>query len=286
MGVRDGERPRTSLLGDGRSGPLLRAQTACGAYVRGDAGGSWNLERGGRTGSRWAKQSNVIVGMRCDVAVLTEPPPALAALEGRVVSSPGRRKGLNGLESWVAVIGFGVVPAAIDLPFERMAAAAVLTISGDLVVVYGSVLPWNAAATQAPDLALPGESSAAMFDRVLAAQEADVTRLQAAYPGVVVLWVGDFNQTLCGANFGGSAQKRHALESSLQRLGMVAWNAKARHARDGMCAVDLVCGPKELVVGDVTYVDPAASGEVLSDHAGYVVEVPSLPSPARPEGRV
>ena len=214
--------------------------------------------------------------MRCDVVVLTEPPPALAAAEGRVVLSPACRMGPNGWESWVAVMGDGVVPAAIDLPFERMAAAAVLSISGDLVVVYGSVLPWNAAAVQEPGLALTGESAAAMFARVLASQEADVASLRATYPDAVVLWVGDFNQTLCGPNFGGSAQKRHSLTLSLQRLGMVAWNADARHALDRMCAIDLVCGPKEVAVGDVTYVDPAAGGVVLSDHAGYVVEVRSL----------
>ena len=154
---------------------------------------NWNLERGGRFAQRWDRQEAVIASINADVVVLTEPPPQVLKLKGDVVVAPPRRRGVNGPETWVAIFGRGMTAVNIDVPFERMAVAATTTVSGVDVIIYGSVLPWNTAPTQAPDHALAGESSQSMFERVLAEQEADVSGLQSAFPGALVIWAGDFN---------------------------------------------------------------------------------------------
>ena len=96
--------------------------------------------------------------------------------------APPLRQGGNGPETWVAILGPVVTAVNIDVPFERMAVAASTRIDGIEVVVYGSVLPWNTAPTQAPMRALAGESSEMMFARMLAEQVADVRALQSAFP--------------------------------------------------------------------------------------------------------
>lgn len=67
-------------------------------------------------------------------------------------------------------------------------------------------------------------------------------------PGHLVIWAGDFNQTLSGKNYGGSNVKRDALFDALDGVGLVAWNAAAASAHEGMHAIDLICGPREITV--------------------------------------
>ena len=186
--------------------------------------------------------------------------------------APPLRQGGNGPETWVAILGPVVTAVNIDVPFERMAVAASTRIDGIEVVVYGSVLPWNAAPTQAPMHALAGESSEKMFARTLAEQEADVRALQSAFPPALIIWAGNFNQSFTGPNFGGNNRKRSLLVSSLERLEMSAWNTNAPHAKEGMCAIDLICGPADLEV-TVERVSTVHDHVVLSDHAGYVANV-------------
>ena len=79
--------------------------------------------------------------------------------------------------------------------------------------------------------------------------------------GKPVIWAGDFNQTLVGPLWGGSALRREKLQAALAELGLEAWNRCAPHALAEMFTIDLICGSAGIAV------------HVLSDHAGYVVDL-------------
>jgi hypothetical protein len=54
---------------------------------------------------------------------------------------------------------------------------------------------------------------------------------------------------------------------------MRSWNCDAAHAKPGMCAIDLICGPIHRPLrGAVELIDSSDGGR-LSDHVGYVVEL-------------
>lgn len=109
------------------------------------------------------------------------------------MTSPPRRLGKSGNESWVAIVGAGVEPFPLDVPFEQLAVVARITSAGPPLVVYGSVLPWLAIRSHASELVRDGEEFIDVFERVLAAQKADhraaviqERRPVAPPPGVVV----------------------------------------------------------------------------------------------------
>jgi hypothetical protein len=233
---------------------------------------TWNLERGGRTAAAGRAQDAVLRALAADVIILTEPPASYRSGPG-VVTSPPRRRGRAGDEAWVAIVGDGVEPVALEIPFERMATAARLGANERAVVVYGSVLPWAAIASHAPELVRPGESSLDVFLRVLREQASDLLTLRNAYPDDLLVWAGDFNQTVAGPNLGGSHAKRDALVATLADLGLVAWNGDAAHANVPLCAIDLLCGPRDVVPARQGRIDPLVDGVIASDHAGYWVEI-------------
>jgi len=235
---------------------------------------TWNLERGGRRGAAFDRQRAVLDSISADITVLTEPPWQLSTTCKGLVAAPRERQAHGEPEAWVAIQGDGVEPVSPAARYGRLAVAARTTALREPVVVYGSVLPWLAAPRQAAELlATPSETYAEMFKRVLREQVADVRALQLRFPGELLVWAGDFNQTLAGANWGGSNRSRALLECSIETLGLDAWNQRERHALDGLCAIDLICGPNDRTPIAVTRIEPAADGPKLSDHAGYVVEV-------------
>ena len=159
------------------------------------------------------------------------------------------------------------------LPYRRLAAAAIVDLDDRTIVVYGSVLPWRSAPRHAPELSSPDETAAAMFERVLTAQVRDIRALQASHPDALLIWAGDFNQSLDGPNMVGSAAGRSLLSEALDRLGFAAWNQGEAHAVGGLLAIDLICGPRRCLVEKVDRFEPVRAGKRLSDHAGYVVDV-------------
>jgi len=231
---------------------------------------TWNLERGGRTAAAAPAQEKTLRELRADVVVLTEPPASFRGREG-IVTSPRRRDGRRGNESWVAIVGAGVEPVAFEIPYERMAVAARVRRCGLNVVVYGSVLPWLSVIRHAPYVCRPGESSFDVFARLLQEQRDDVKALGRECD--LVLWAGDFNQTLEGPANGGSDARRCLLRDVLNSMGYAAWNASAAHAIRGLCVVDLICGPSDRTAPKQGRIDPVREGTVMSDHAGYWVEI-------------
>ena len=231
---------------------------------------TWNLERGGRTRAARTAQDMILRSVEADVVVLTEPSASFAAGIGVVVSPP-RRTGRHGTESWVAIVGPSVEPLNLPIPFERISVAARAVIGPRTIVIYGSVLPWLSVRSHAPDLVRDGEDYTATFARVLEAQKADLLRLKDE--GDVLVWAGDFNQSLVGPNRGGSTQGRTVLHRCLEDLGLVAWNAEAKHALPNLCAIDLICGPRVLTIAQQGRIEPVHNGVKMSDHAGYWVDL-------------
>jgi hypothetical protein len=236
--------------------------------------GTWNLERGGRGGGVSQIQATILGSLRADVLVLTEPHTSSPVPSLPAVSSPVRRNGNGEDEPWLAIAGPSV--SRLDdepLPFERLSVAALAEPNGVPAVVYGSVLPWRQIVRQAPCLVRPNESYATAFQRILAAQVADVVRFRLRFPDRMIIWAGDFNQSLVGRNLTGSKRAREQLSSALKRLDLVAWNSNAPHSSPDMCAVDLVCGPNVYRIPRIDLIPTHHAGRRLSDHVGYVVQL-------------
>ncbi len=155
-------------------------------------------------------------------------------------------------------------------PLRLNGSGGMYPIKGVQIIVYGAVLPWTAIKRHSPDLVRAGEDSFGAFRRALLQQAGDIVELRKL--GDPVVWVGDFNQSVEGANYGGSSQRRDLLNDTLRTLNMAAWNGTADHAKPGMCAVDLICGPQPITVTARDRIDPEMDSVAMSDHAGYWVE--------------
>lgn len=231
---------------------------------------TWNLERGGRTRAARPAQEETLRALGADIVVVTEPPCSYKP-GANLVTSPALRPGPRGPESWVAITGRSVEPVDLDTPYAQMAVAARAFVEGRTVVIYGAVLPWLSVRSHAPDLVRGEEDFHAVFTRVLEGQRADLERLRMTSD--LVVWAGDFNQSLEGPLRGCSEKGRTAVNDCLAALGLVAWNGDADHARPDLRAVDLICGPKSQAVRARGRIDPVRDGIVMSDHAGYWVDL-------------
>jgi endonuclease/exonuclease/phosphatase family metal-dependent hydrolase len=233
---------------------------------------TWNLERGGKTQAAREAQEELLAELRADVVVLTEPASSYKTTSGVVTSPRLRKNGTAEPEAWVAIVGSSVEPVDFDVPYKHTAVAARASVGGLIVIIYGAVLPWLAVTSHADELVEEGEDSFAVFKRVLAEQAKDIADLRKRY-GSPVIWAGDFNQTVSGPNWGGSNDRRDLLIETINSLELEPWNGKADHAMNGMCAVDLICGPKECFVLPQGRIDPVRGKLAMSDHAGYWVEL-------------
>jgi len=218
-----------------------------------------------------AAQDEAIRELAADVLALTEPPPSYQPAPG-VVTSPSRRGGALGDGAWIAIVGHAVECISADIPYERMAAAARVEARDGTFIVYCSVLPWLAIASHAPEIVRAGETSLAVFERLLGEQVADIVELGRRHR-VPVIWAGDFNQSLAGPIRGGATVRRVLLSRSLASLGYTAWNSESAHASLELCAVDLICGPDDYSIKAQGRLDPRRGDIVMSDHAGYWVDL-------------
>jgi len=233
---------------------------------------TWNLDHGRHDPAVIEKQQRLLASHPNDACVLTEVPMSMSNEDAGRVLSPVERPGKLGPEAWVRIDADGVEPCAIELPLKRMAAAARATVGGEPFLVYGSVLPWRSANTQADYLEGVGMSPDDLFARVLGEQIRDIRALRAEHPADTFIWAGDFNQPLSGTNAGFSNPQRQILQSALDDLGLIAWNEHLDHANGESHAIDLICGPKDRAA-HAERIDPVVDGFALSDHAGYLVQI-------------
>jgi hypothetical protein len=228
-----------------------------------------NLER-----CNWGAKRSISVdggmdALRADVTVVTEPGPGFLDRHSSSHVSPMKRaKG----ESWVAIVGPGLRSVDFDIAYERLAVASRGILDGTPVVIYGSVLPWNAARSQAPDVfgAQPSEF-VEIFETALEEQVADMLALRSAYPEDHLIWAGDFNQTLLGHPLSKVASSM--LKRAIEKLGLKAVNADAPHREAGRYAIDLICVEETWTSPSVESTYPMLDGRALSDHRWYVAEV-------------
>lgn len=227
---------------------------------------TWNLQR--KSGAPTIRgQLEILRAVEADVLVLTEVHPSFMKPGSTpVLSDVSKDEPADGA-AWVAILGDDMQRVDIELRSARFAAAAAGIVGDEQVVVYGSVLPWRSASKDVPDRRFPGENSRSMFRRVLGDQVADIHQLQGMFSGALLIWAGDFNQSLSGPNKGGSDEARQLLREALSDLGLAAWNEHARHKIETLKAIDLICGPSARPVTSVSRIDP----NKLSDHAGYLV---------------
>ena len=111
---------------------------------------TWNLNHGGGSRAATAAQNELIAAQQADIVILTEPSASSSVPGLASVDSPRQRAGKHGPEAWVRILGDRSSRSAIELPFERMAVAAHVNVDGEALIVYGSVMPWNAARSRRP----------------------------------------------------------------------------------------------------------------------------------------
>jgi endonuclease/exonuclease/phosphatase family metal-dependent hydrolase len=257
---------------------FARNEHVCESAKWGEVNGmrvaTWNLERGFHGRECVIDQQHVLAEHDADILVLTEVPTSMSTSAEGITCSPALREGgKSGMDAWVSITAKGCRPIGLDLPFERMAAAAETVVDGEPCLVYGSVLPWLNAIHQAPYLRRQGESPLDLFKRVLREQVNDMAEMCRRMLHHTLIWAGDFNQTLSGPNYGGSNEGRKLLAEALAELNLVAWNHESAHAKPPMHAIDLICGPSGRRLRRIEHFEPELDGKILSDHAGYVVEI-------------
>ena len=236
---------------------------------------TWNMERRARGRAFEEHYDKAIRDLDADVTVITEPGPYFRHRYPEAVMSPNERVGKGGEESWIAILGSGLQPLHMErFPYRRLAAAASKDVSDRQIAVYGSVLPWNAGRSQAPDVyGTQPRKFKDVFDLALQEQVQDIETLQREFGRHSVFWVGDFNHPLEGPLRGFSGHARKRIDEALQTLGMTALNRTSGHAKSGVCAIDLICGPLKLDYGTPEEPYPTAMGKPLSDHRAYALDV-------------
>lgn len=236
---------------------------------------TWNIERRQQSSANDAHYVATILALNADVMIVTEPGSDFASSCDSEVYSASKRPGGRGNESWVAIVGKDLRSIGGEkIPYMHLAAAASAKVEDRRIAFYGSVLPWNAARSQAPDVYGTEERTfAQVFDRALQQQVEDIESLQSDFGQDNVFWAGDFNHPLVGSLRGFSRHARAGILDALAGLGMVAANQDSEHAKPGACAIDLICGPARLDYGPPESSRPTHDGRPLSDHPAYVVEV-------------
>lgn len=238
---------------------------------------TWNIERRARGPACEEYYDKAIRDLNADVVVITEPGPNFTRRYHEAVMSPTGRLDIDEDEdeSWIALLGSGLLPLHVDkIPYRRLAVAASKEVSGRQIAIYGSVLPWNAARAQAQDVyGKQPRQFKDVFDLALQEQVQDVQRLQEEFGHLCVFWAGDFNHPLVGPLRGFSGHARARIDTALQTLGMIAINRTSRHAKSGVFAIDLICGPSILDYGTPEDSYPDAKGKPLSDHRANVFDV-------------
>ena len=232
------------------------------------------MERLSRGTSNAGHYDEAIRALQTDLIVVTEPGSGFIDRYPEALCSPPQRPSSHGAESWIALVGQDLEATTLELPYNRLAVAAQTVILGQPVAIYGSVLPWNAARSQAPDVygeeEIPLEE---LFRRAITAQVADVKSLQNHFGIHNVFWAGDFNHPLVGPLSGFSKAARELIADSLESLGMRAFNQEAANSSSGACTIDLICGSVEHDVVNSETLAPRLGDKPLSDHNAYVIDV-------------
>ena len=210
--------------------------------------GTWNLE------GRWDdRHAALLSAQECDVWLLTEVSER-ARLQGWCATTtatpmaPGR--------AWAAVWSKEGHTSLAE-PHPASTAAGL----GDLVLC-SSVLPWRSCGSDAP---WSEGSTADKTSSVLAALDGGL----AAGP---LVWGGDWNHSLAGQEYVGSAAGRAAVLALLEARGLVASTADLPSCVPGVLSIDHIAAPAGWSAA-ARHVVAEQDGVRLSDHDAYVVDL-------------
>lgn len=210
--------------------------------------GTWNLA------GRWSPaHRELLTAQHCDVWLLTEVRdetdiPGFYRHLTAGEMAPGRR--------WAGVFSRSPLTALPD-PHAASACAVV-----DGVTFCSTVLPWRGSGP------VPwGEGThAERTVRTLAT-------LVGVLPRNGLVWGGDWNHSLFGAEWAGSKAGRPHLESALDELGLQVPTRDLPHRIAGVGSIDHIAVSREATVVDARRVSGIGPDGALSDHDAYVVEL-------------
>jgi len=246
--------------------------TAMPSYSPGMRFATWNMERLNRGSRAAADYDGHLMELKAEVIVVTEPGPGFRERHPRALVAPESRLGSKKPESWVAILADSLEAVSLDIPYKHLAVAGTTTIQGQSILVYGSILPWLSARSQAYDVyGSTYRPFIDVFTSALGQQVSDLRRLRAQYPDHHLIWAGDFNHTLAPPFVNNQASAM--IKDALRGLGLRAFNATAPHREPGWHTIDFLCGPQHFVDQIAETACPELKGKALSDHRSYVVEI-------------
>jgi len=211
--------------------------------------GTWNLE------GRWSSAHlDLLLAGLCDVWLLTEvrDDTTLPGFHSHLTTERmGRRK------HWAGIFSRNPLQPLPD-PHPASAAATTLGISW-----CSSILPWRSCGT------IPwGEGS--MTQKTARAVEQLMQSLQTG----LLIWGGDWNHAMTGPEHVGSLGGRSAIKQALASRRLQLATQDCPHREPGLHTIDHIAIPRDARLLDATRViGQSASGERLSDHDAYIIEI-------------
>jgi hypothetical protein len=212
--------------------------------------GTWNMA--GRWQSGWLE---LLLDADCDVWLLTEV--------NERIELPGYDRHLGEARMrarchWAGV--YSRIPLT-PLPDPHVASAAAEV---DGVTYCSTVLPWRGSGGEPtwPGAGPRGEQHSGRMRFAL-------DHLLDQLPSTNLVWGGDWNQALEGAEWAGSLEGRRHLQAAIDTLGLQVPTAHLPHRLDGHQSIDHIGVSRDHTVIDVEQ----RTAEGLSDHDCYVVEL-------------
>lgn len=210
--------------------------------------GTWNLA------GRWSPAHlDVLVAQDCDVWLLTEAraDTALPGYRPHVTMAQMARA-----RHWAGV--FSRSPLT-PLPDPHVASAAAVV---DGVTYCSTVLPWRSCGPVPWGEGTHAERTARALDTLVE-----------VLPRGGLVWGGDWNHSLFGAEWAGSKAGRAHLERALDKLGLQVPTRDLPHRIDGVGTIDHIAVSRDVTVVDASRVSGIGTDGALSDHDAYVVEL-------------
>lgn len=211
--------------------------------------GTWNMA------GRWDdRHERLLTEQDCDVWLLTEV-NARAGLVGYEVCRTAETMVAG--RAWAAVLSRSPLETMPD-PHPASAAAR-----SDGVVYCSSILPWRSCGSDAP---WAGANHAERTQHAVAT-------LLASLPEGDLVWGGDWNHSLSGAELAGSKAGRQAVLTAVSKRGLRVPTAGLPSHLDECLSIDHIAVPGAWEAG-ARHVSALVDGVRLSDHDAYVVDVP------------
>ena len=210
--------------------------------------GTWNLDC-----RRQPAHVDVLLGMDCDVLLLTEVSPRLEV--------PGYDKvltvGVMGRgQHWAGVFSRRPLEA-IPEPHPASAAARI-----DGRVFCSSILPWRGCGADEPwGSGTNAEKTQRCLDRLRESLRRDW------------VWGGDWNHGLLGQESAGSMGGRRAIQATVAELGFQVPTAELPHHLGDLRSIDHLAVPGNWRVLSAELVSGVREQRRLSDHDAYVARV-------------